>query len=1212
MNDSEKSKNRLIQELEALRNRVAELEIKESGHEKIEKNLKEALAQRQSLIEGVSNFVVYQLVQDKKNPSILHVVFVSPSVKDILGLSEPFKVKSFYEIMHPEDVDLVKAANYRAVETKKFDETFRIYHSRKKEWRWIRAISTGRPDEKEEAEYVNGMLFDITEQKNTEETLRKSRETLDHLVKERTEERDDSEERFRLVAEISNDALFEWNLLENKAWRSEAYHKIFGYEQIPDRFDWWTEKVHPEDRNRILEKVGAVIKEGGKFWAEEYRFRKADGSFAYVFDRCYIVRNEEGKPVRFVGSMMDVTERKRLEEQLSQRELELRLITDNVKDGVWISDLNFRPVWISPSVSRNRGFTLAELADLPVDRQITPESHKKISQAIAEKMTPERLADPTADISSTLDLELYRKDGTTYWSETITTVLRDPSGKPAVILGVGRDITGRKQAEEALRESERKYRLIAENVTDVIWTMDLNFKFTYVSPSVTKMRGFTVQEALDQTIDSLLTPASVPVALAAITEDQALRLQHPIETNRRINIELESFCKDGSTVWTDNEIAYLRGEDQTVIGIVGITRDISEKKRIEANLRESEERFRSMIQGSSDIILVFDEKKYVTFESPSFARILGYAPGEFIGKSPLSLINPEDLERVRKDLDEALLPLHDGIPTEFRFQKADGSWAVLEAVANHQIENPAVRGVVLNIRDVTRRKAAEDTLKRNEERYRTILENIEDGYYEVDLAGNLTFFNDYFCRLTSRSREELMGMNNREYTDAETSRRVFKTFNKVFQTGEPNRVEYQISRKDETRLYLESTVSLITDSAGQPVGFRGIARDVTEKKQREEDRIIMDKLEATGILAGGIAHDFNNLLAVILGNIDLIGNFAQSEEETKDLLKETRDAVIEAKGLTRQFITLAKGGEPVKKQVSLSRLIQEQAGLVLRGSKVTVDFSVPDDLWPVMADEGQMGQVIRNLVINAKEAMPQGGIVSIKAENAEVTTPFSFLSDPGKYVKVSIQNPGDPIPAGILSKIFDPYFSTKQRGSLKGMGLGLTICRSIIQKHGGAIYIESKTGEGTLVHFYLPASEGSNGKRAAAGEGPQGKGRILVMDDEANMRKMMEAILGKLGYQVDLVGDGEKAVENYRKANDAGHPFSAVILDLTIRGGMGGKETLQKLLQIDPEIKAVVISGYSMDPVMQNFREHGFKGALVKPFLISQLDEIMSGVIEGR
>jgi CheY-like chemotaxis protein len=388
--------------------------------------------------------------------------------------------------------------------------------------------------------------------------------------------------------------------------------------------------------------------------------------------------------------------------------------------------------------------------------------------------------------------------------------------------------------------------------------------------------------------------------------------------------------------------------------------------------------------------------------------------------------------------------------------------------------------------------------------------------------------------------------------------------------------------------------------------------DITEQKRTEEDRLILNKLESTGILAAGIAHDFNNLLTMILLNLELAQTLIPPGEELAHRLEQAKQAGLMAAGLTRQLASFGAGGAPVRKPALLAGLTEASVRLAVSGSVVRCDFSLAEDLWPAEVDAGQIGQVIRNLVLNAREAKPAGGVVSVRAEN-EVLGPQGNPSlPPGDYVRISITDWGGGIPKEVLPRIFDPYFSTKQRGTQKGMGLGLTICHTIIQKHGGAIAVESEPGVGTTFRLHLPASRMLLQKeKAFVPSGVLGHGRILVMDDEEVIRKLVRRLLQEMGHEVELVEDGQSAVGVYESARGQGRPFDAVILDLTIRDGVGGQETIRELLKIDPAVKAIVMSGYPNDPAVLEPERYGFEGVLTKPFDKLKLGAVLSLVLRS-
>jgi len=327
-----------------------------------------------------------------------------------------------------------------------------------------------------------------------------------------------------------------------------------------------------------------------------------------------------------------------------------------------------------------------------------------------------------------------------------------------------------------------------------------------------------------------------------------------------------------------------------------------------------------------------------------------------------------------------------------------------------------------------------------------------------------------------------------------------------------------------------------------------------------------------------------------------------------ETLVEAEKACLRSTDLTQQLLTFAKGGVPIKKTTSLVELIKDSANFALSGSNVRCEFYIPDDLWRVEIDEGQISQVISNLVINADEAMPEGGVSNIRAQNTSITARDVLPLPEGNYVKINVEDHGSGIPKKQLSQIFDPFFTTKQKGS----GLGLSTAYSIVKKHDGHIAVTSKLGVGTTFCVYLPASEKPVPMQKAVREIPaQGKGRILAMDDEESIRKLLSRMLTKLGYEVELVRDGVEAVKQYQKAKESGQPFDVVVLDLTVSGGLGGKEALKRLLEIDPSIKAIVSSGYATDPIVAKFKEYGFRGVVTKPYRIDELKETLNKVLAG-
>ena len=420
----------------------------------------------------------------------------------------------------------------------------------------------------------------------------------------------------------------------------------------------------------------------------------------------------------------------------------------------------------------------------------------------------------------------------------------------------------------------------------------------------------------------------------------------------------------------------------------------------------------------------------------------------------------------------------------------------------------------------------------------------------------------------------------------------------VFRSGKPVARE-----KYNPRIgIVEAHAYPVFDDMGNVAMVVEIIRDVTDRKRLENEIRNAHKLESLGVLAGGIAHDFNNLLTGILGNISLAKVLINPPDKAYKRLDEAEKAVWRARDLTQQLLTFSKGGAPVKKTASIEQIVMDSASFVLRGSNVRCEFAIPPSVWPVEADEGQMNQVINNLIINSDQAMPEGGIIRVRIENHIVGPNDGLAVKEGRYVKISIDDHGIGIPEEHLQKIFDPYFSTKQKGS----GLGLATVYSIINSHDGHIKVESKVGVGTTFHIYIPASENLPPAETLQIETPKGgSGKILVMDDEEVIREVASEILGHLGYSVVVCCDGIETIEEYQKAKEKGEPFAAVIMDLTVPGGMGGKETMKRLLEIDSEVVGIVSSGYCNDPILAHYREYGFSGVVAKPYNMEELGKAL-------
>lgn len=493
----------------------------------------------------------------------------------------------------------------------------------------------------------------------------------------------------------------------------------------------------------------------------------------------------------------------------------------------------------------------------------------------------------------------------------------------------------------------------------------------------------------------------------------------------------------------------------------------------------------------------------------------------------------------------------------------------------------------------------------SENKFRTIFNSTHDAIMIYDPSAKLIEVNKVACERLGYTREELLQMNASQFITPEYAallperlEKLKKVDTTIFETAHV--------RKDGSIVPVELSLQRI-QFENKPA-LLGMGRDISERLKWEEERLRTQKLESLGVFAGGIAHDFNNLLTGILANISLARLQAKNDYTLQKSLVDTEKAALRAKDLTKQLLTFSKGGTPLKNPSAIAEIIRDSAGFAMRGSRSVCAYDFAENLWKVNADRGQLSQVFQNLVLNASQAMPEGGVVNIRARNVVLKQGEVPHLTAGNYVSIMIQDHGVGITKNNREKIFDPYFTTKQGGS----GLGLAVVYSIINKHGGHISLESETGRGTTFTLFIPAIIGDKVESAPAGDEIfAGQGKILFMDDEELLRDVAERILQELGFEPHLVADGIAAVELYKKAMEEGAPFDVVIMDLTVPGGMGGKETIQRLLEIDPTVSAIVSSGYAHDPIMANYTEYGFKGVVPKPFTLQQLSSVLHKVMNG-
>ncbi len=884
-----------------------------------------------------------------------------------------------------------------------------------------------------------------------------------------------------------------------------------------------------------------------------------------------------GKP-SILSTARDITERKRRAE-------EYKNLINGMNDTAFVIDFEGNFIDVNDRVVEVLGYTRKELPDMgPTDIDVTLKV-KEIKNLIEGMKKGERQVFETA----------HRTKSGKIIPVEVSSSLITYHGKPS-ILSIARDIMERKKAEKSLRESEERFQTVIKNLPHGVLVHDLDGNFTMVNKESHKLTGYTEEELLNMTVGDI-DPES-------ITRNDRKKFWLKLKKGGGFaRLESTHYRKDGTSYPAEIYISpiTLKGEPM----IIGIAHDITERKKAIEKLKESEERFQTVIEHLPHAVSVHNLDGNFILVNETLCKHTGYTRDEYM-KMTVADIDPHS--QARDDRKKFWLKLKKGGHTNFEsklYRKDKSSYPVEIYLSAITLEgSPMILAIAQDISD---RKKAIENLQKSEQKYRNLYESMMDAFVRTDMEGNILEFNKQYLDMLGYTEDEIKNLKHTDITPEKWHEMEEKIKQQqILKKGYSEFYEKEYIKKDGTIFPVELRCFLLTDDEKNPKGMWATVRDISERRKTEEELRKVERLESLGVLAGGIAHDFNNLLTGILGNLSL----AQmgKGEDFEAILEEAKHASIQAKNLTQQLLTFSKGGEPIKGPVNIEDIIRESAEFSLHGSNVSCEYHFANDLWKAKADKGQISQVIDNIVINANQAMPEGGKIRIKAENTTLDEKKSLPIPEGKYIKITFQDKGIGIPEEYLQKIFDPYFSTKQEGS----GLGLTTVYSVIQKHGGYITVESEMEKGTTFFIYLPAIEEKISKeeeKKGAKRTTWGEGKILIMDDEKIVRRAVGGMLSRLGYLVEFAGNGEEALVKYKAAKNKGDPFDAVILDLTVPGGMGGKKTIEKLLQINPDVKAIVSSGYSTDPIMANYEKHGFKAVVAKPFDLKELDNTIKKVL---
>jgi PAS domain S-box-containing protein len=633
-------------------------------------------------------------------------------------------------------------------------------------------------------------------------------------------------------------------------------------------------------------------------------------------------------------------------------------------------------------------------------------------------------------------------------------------------------------------------------------------------------------------------------------------------------------------------------------------------------LRFDEQKYRSVFeQLIAGVALVSLDGHYLD-ANPAFCDMLGYRRDDLVQTDFFALTHPDDIDLSKRVMQEIVDKREKGVRFSKRYLRKDGSVLWADVHSNLVLSASGEPShFVTTLTDISDRVAAQNALVAEKERLAVTLRSIGDGVISTDTAGRVVLMNAVAESLTGWPLAEAVGRPLGEVfqlLDELTHETRKDPIDKILEAGEV------VTLANHTILRARSGITRLISDSGAPIrnhkgtiiGVVLVFRDHTEQRRTEENLAKIERLESLGVLAGGIAHDFNNLLGGIFGYVELAREHVQAGEGPAALeeLAGALSVFKQARSLSQQLLTFAKGGAPNRRPGDLRQLLLETTQFALSGSPIRPVFTVATDLWSSQYDENRIAQVVQNLVINAMQAMPGGGALAITAENVWLPAHHFRHLAPGRYVRIAFRDEGHGIPREHLGRVFDPFFTTKQKGS----GLGLATCWSIVQRHDGHIDVESELGKGTTFTIYLPAITREIDKRSGEMINPlKGSGRILLMDDEQYQRDLVQRALTSFGYEVATTPDGAAAVAMYEDAHRDGSDFDLVILDLTVPGGMGGQEAVQRMLAIDPKVRAIVASGYGDDPVLAEPRNYGFAASLQKPFHMNELCTLIARVLHA-
>ena len=893
--------------------------------------------------------------------------------------------------------------------------------------------------------------------------------------------------------------------------------------------------------------------------------------------------------------MAEITERKRAEESWRENEQMLKSILSTSPVGISLT-VDRQIKWANEAWLNIFGFKDATECVGQSTRILYPsqEEFDRAGKALYPKLE-------TGTITET-DVKFKRQDGVVFDAHIRIRAL-DPSDLAKGVIAAITDITERKLAEEALRKNEAKYRLLVDNAPIGIILVDKEGRILDVNPKLLKILGSPSAEAT-KSINMLTFPPLVEAGLSEAFE-RCQREGMPLESEHRYT------SKWGKPTCLRIGLRPLSDSAGIVYGCLAVAEDISDRKRAEEALRVETGRFQMLAENAPFGLVMVGKDGAFKYINPKFKEILGYDLSDVPnGRVWFRKAYPDPQYRNKVIATWLADPGGESSGGQrggvFKVTCKDGTQKTIDfkQVGVSSGEN------VLSLQDITARTEAEKALRASEERFRTLFEESRDAVYMTTREGALIAMNQAFLDLFGFTKDEAENIDILRIHSHPADRKLF--LDEMERTGSLKDHEVKLWKKDGTEIDCLLSGTLRLDKGGTILGYQGIIRDVTDRKKLEKQLLQAQKMEAIGTLAGGIAHDFNNLLTIVMGFSELMLSDKSEQDPDYEDLRKIHQASQHGADLVRRILTFSRHAESKPRPVKLNREIVEARKLLESTvpKMVQIKILLADDLKPVNADPGQIEQVLMNLAVNAWDAMPEGGILTIQTENVHLDQEYCSVhlgARPGDYAVLSISDTGQGMDKETLDRIFEPFFTTKEVG--KGTGLGLAMVYGIVKQHDGHMTCYSELGVGTTFNVYLPVVEMDEERQEATDKEILGSGSetILLVDDEESVRILGERMLTGRGYTVLTAGNGIDALEVYKQRRGK---ISLVILDL-VMPGMGGKQCLEELLRIDPRVKVLIASGQALNARLPGTIESGARAFVSKPFKIRELLKKVRAVLDA-